>query len=62
MATTDLHCDDDEFGDDAKFGGEGRIDGWVAEAEADGAVSTYDLEEHSEHSESLLIIWVAAVT
>lgn len=57
VAATDLHGDDNEFGDDAKFGGERGVDICVAQTEADGAVGADDLEEDGEHGEG----WVAAL-
>lgn len=53
MATTDLHGDDDEFGNCAELGGEGGVGVGVAEGEADSAVGGDDFEEDCEEAEGL---------
>ena len=55
MAAADLHGDDDEFGDDGELAGEGGVDAWVAEGEADGAVGGDDFEEDGEEREGVFV-------
>jgi len=54
VAATDLHGDDDKFGDDGELGGEGGVDVRVAEGHADGAVGGDDLEEDGEQGEGVV--------
>ncbi len=55
VAATDHHGDDDEFGDDGKFAGEGGVDIWVAEGEADGAIGGNDFEEAGEEGKGVVV-------
>lgn len=55
MTASELHGDDDEFGDDAEFPGEGGVDGRVTERQADGTVGGNDFEEDGEKGESVIV-------
>ena len=55
MATTDLHGDDNEFGDDCELAGEGGVDVGIAEGETDGAVGGHNFEEDGKKSKGILV-------
>lgn len=55
MATTDLHGDDDEFGEGFELCGEGGVGAGEAEGEADGAVCGDDFEEDGEEAEGVFV-------
>lgn len=55
VATSDLHGDDDEFGQRFQLTRERGVDAWVAETETDGSVGGDDLEEHGEEGEGVVV-------
>lgn len=55
MAPTDLHGDDDEFGEGLELAGERGVCARVAEGEADGAVRGDDFEQDGEEGEGVLV-------
>lgn len=55
VAATDLHGDDDEFGDYRELGGEGGVNVGVAKGQADSAVGGDDLKQDGEHGEGVVV-------
>ncbi len=55
MTATNLHGDDDEFGQGTKLRGEGGVAIGVAERETDGAVGGDDFEEDGEEAEGNIL-------
>lgn len=55
VAASDLHGDDDEFGEGLELAREGGVDARVAEGEADGAVGGDDFEEDGEEGEGVFV-------
>jgi hypothetical protein len=54
MSTTDLHSDDDEFGEGGELSRETGVGLRVAERETDGAVGGHDFEKDGEEGEGRL--------
>ena len=55
MPTTDLHGNNNQFGNDSKLSGKGRVDVIVTERETDGSISGDDFEKNSKHGEGDIV-------